>query len=151
MYKISFFGHRRIENIRLAEERIEDLLIKLARAFSEIECYVGRDGDFDESVASVLRTVRRRYELSEVRMTLVLPYRRKDMDMLADYYDDIWIPSSCEAVHFKRAIEVRNRCMVDNADLVVAYVEQTSGGAYRALQYAMRCDKKHVNLADMKM
>jgi len=53
-------------------------------------------------------------------------------------------------VHPKAAITVRNKWMVDIADLIVVYVEFDYGGAYNAMQYAKRACKTVVNLAEDK-
>ena len=58
---------------------------------------------------------------------------------------------SPEKAYFKRAILLRNRYMVDRADLVVVYVERTTGGAYQALQYAQKQGKTVINLADSNL
>ena len=50
----------------------------------------------------------------------------------------------------KSAIQVRNRNMIDRADLVVCCIQHKSGGAYRTIQYAEKQGKKIVNLADEK-
>lgn len=49
--------------------------------------------------------------------------------------------------HPKGAITKRNRWMVEQADLLVCYVEQDEGGAYAALKYAKKLGKKTINLA----
>ena len=40
-----------------------------------------------------------------------------------------------------------NTPMVDAADLVIAYVENSSGGAYKAMAYAEKTEKPVINLA----
>ena len=40
-----------------------------------------------------------------------------------------------------------DRRMVDAADLVIAYVENSSGGAYKAMAYAEKTEKPVINLA----
>lgn len=49
--------------------------------------------------------------------------------------------------HPKVAITLRNQWMVDAADLVIAYVENSSGGAYKAMAYAEKTGKPVINLA----
>ena len=38
--------------------------------------------------------------------------------------------------------------MVDKSDLILCYVEEKRGGAYNAIQYAIRKGKEVINLAD---
>ena len=44
--------------------------------------------------------------------------------------------------HFKGAIQKRNQCMIDRADLIVVYVNHLSGGAYQAMRYAEKAEKR---------
>lgn len=49
--------------------------------------------------------------------------------------------------HFKAAIQIRNREMLDYADLIICYIERDSGGVYQTIQYAKRQKKRIINLA----
>ena len=42
----------------------------------------------------------------------------------------------------------RNRWMVEQADLVIVFVEKDSGGAYTAMKYAKQLGKTIINLAE---
>jgi hypothetical protein len=50
---------------------------------------------------------------------------------------------------FEGAIQKRHQCMIDRADLVVIYVNHSSGGAYQAMHYAERKGKRILNLAEV--
>ena len=67
------------------------------------------------------------------------------MEDLEKYYDRVNIPISA---HPKVAITKRNEWMVEQADLVLCYIERESGGAYKAIQYAKKLDKEIINLAN---
>ena len=75
-------------------------------------------------------------------ITLVLPYAVARLAYYEKYYDNIVIPERLYGVHPKSAITLKNRWMVDMSDLVIAYVERTNGGAYEALKYAEKRNKK---------
>lgn len=64
----------------------------------------------------------------------------------AEYYDEIVIPDVIGKAHPKAAITLRNRWMVDTADLIIAYIECEEGGAYSAVKYAKKLNKKVVNI-----
>ena len=66
-------------------------------------------------------------------------------------FDLVLIPSILEGVHYKHAIVLRNRWMVEQADYVIAMVERKEGGAYATLQYAKKKKKKIINLAERKI
>lgn len=79
-------------------------------------------------------------------MILTLPYTVKYIEYYENYYDEIVIPEAIGKAHPKAAITLRNRWMVDNADLVIAYIEHKEGGAYSAVKYAKKLNKKVVNI-----
>lgn len=63
-----------------------------------------------------------------------------DMPYLEEYYQEIVFPLSKNAFP-KAAIEKRNQWLLDNCDLLVAYVEHTNGGAAKLLGRAIRMHK----------
>ena len=69
-------------------------------------------------------------------INLVLAYPKADMDMLEEQYDSVIIPPSLNHVHPKAAIKERNRWMVENCNLLIAYVTHDHGGAATALRMA---------------
>ena len=52
------------------------------------------------------------------------------------------------SAHPKLAIPKRNEWMVEQADLVICYIEREIGGAYKAVQYADKLGKEVINLAE---
>ena len=61
-------------------------------------------------------------------------------------YDSTVYPP-LENIPQKFAISKRNEWMINQADLIIAYVSHTYGGAYRSLEYARRKKKSIINLA----
>lgn len=57
IYTVSFFGHKEIENWCEIESRLENMIQKLIAQKEYIEFLVGRDGEFDLLVSSVIRRV----------------------------------------------------------------------------------------------
>ena len=150
IYRVTFFGHRRIYNIREIEEKLVPILKELILTKEYVEFYIGRNGDFDEFVASVIKRVQKQLDRDNNVMILTLPYTVKDIEYYADYYDEIVIPEAIGKAHPKAAITLRNRWMVDTADLVIAYIEHEKGGAYAAVKYANNIDKNIINIARIK-
>jgi len=62
-------------------------------------------------------------------------------------YDAIIYPP-LESVPLRYAISRRNEWMIEQADLVIAFVTHTFGGAHKALSFAQRKKKKIINLSD---
>ena len=112
-----------------------------------------RDGEFDQIVSSVIRRCKRIYNDANSSLVLVLAHPTSDyknnLDYLESYYDEIEICANAEAAHFKSAIQIRNREMVDRSDLSVFLVERGSGGAYQTLQYALKQNKETINIAEL--
>ena len=145
IYRVAFFGHRRIYNIREIEEKLVPILKELILTKKYVEFYIGRNGDF---VASVIKRVQKQLDRDNNVMILTLPYTVKDIEYYENYYDEIVIPDAIGKVHPKAAITHRNRCMVDTADLVIAYIEHEEGGAYAAVNYAKKQGKDIVQLSN---
>lgn len=84
---------------------------------------------------------------------LVLPYPTAEYlgnkKHYHKYYSDIEISFAASNAHPKSAIQIRNREMVDRADLVICYVEHNEGGAYKTMKYALKQNKQVINLAEL--
>ena len=152
IYTVSFFGHRYIDRFRTIEDRLEELIIKLLREHEYVDFLVGRNGDFDQLVSSTIRRVKREFRDDNCTHILVLPYNSAEFqnneDSFAEYYDEIEICPESHNAHFKAAMQIRNRHMVDRSDLVICYIEHNSGGAYQTIQYALGQEKEVINLAE---
>lgn len=148
---VSLFGHRMISNYQAVEQKLYELLrVIMSRGDREVEFLVGRNGDFDLMTASVVRRLKREMNSENVFLTLVLPYETAELknntEAFEDFYDSIEISEASADSNFKFAIVARNRDMIDRSDMVVAYVENKSGGAYQSLKYAEKNEKRIVNL-----
>lgn len=91
-------------------------------------------------------------DFPEIELIFITPYIDKNYSKLefAKYhYDDVIFPP-LENVPRKFAILKQNEWMVDEADLVIAYVMYSWGGAAKTLEYAKRKNKTIINLASTK-
>ena len=84
---------------------------------------VGRNGEFDVYAAALVKHAQREFGKENNDITLVLPYYVSDLEYYEKYYDDIIIPETVYGSHPKRAITLKNRWMVEKADLIIVYVE----------------------------
>lgn len=57
------------------------------------------------------------------------------------------IPTQCSLLCWG-SLTMSNRLYLDRSDLVICYVDHQSGGAFQTMQYAMKCGKKVINLAE---
>lgn len=155
IYTVSLFGHREVERASEIEVRLELLLYDLINQKEYVEFLIGRDGEFDLLAASAIRRAVRRYGYGNTSLILVLPYMktkyRDNEQSYLSYYDEVEICADSSEAHYKSAIQVRNRCMVDRSDMVVCCIQHKSGGAYRTMQYTEEQGKQVRNLADSQL
>ena len=149
VYTVSFFGHRYIEDFRVAERKVEDLIYKLIQEHEYVEFLVGRDGDFDQIATSAVLRAKHSHAEHRCDITWVMPYLKAEYTNNAEdfekYYDYVEVCAESENVHPKQAIQVRNRYMVDRSNLVVFWVEHKTGGAYQTMKYTINEKKNFVN------
>lgn len=152
-FTVSFFGHRQIENPFAIEEKLEKLIRDFLNSKEYVEFLVGRDGEFDQLVASTVRRCKRVVRDDNSALVLVLPYANAEFlnneQSFHDYYDEIEICAESAEKHFKAAHQIRNRSMVDRSDLVVFCVDHNSGGAYQTMKYAKKANANIINLPDV--
>ena len=151
IFTVAFFGHREIDNPFKIEERLEEQIHKLLSEHEYVDFLVGRDGEFDQFASSAVLRVRKQYRDDNSSLILVLPYAKAEYlnneDSFHDYYSDVEISYEASKAPPKAAIQIRNREMVDRADLIICYIELEDGGAWQTVKYAMSQGKKIINLA----
>lgn len=153
LYTVSFFGHRQIDDIFAIAQRLETLIRELLITKEYVEFLIGRDGEFDQLVASTVRRCKRAIRDDNSALVLVLPYTTAEYQnnerSFHEYYDEIEICAESAERHFKSAHQIRNRSMVDRSDMVIFCVEHNSGGAYQTMRYAKKANANIINLPDV--
>lgn len=133
---VTFCGHKEVLDQTIVRQWLlstcQALILQGADVF-----YLGGYGMFDSLCASVLRELKPEYDY--IRLILVLPYLNSNL--ITDGYDETIYPP-LESVPKKFAILRRNEWMVQESDIVVAYVNHGWGGAAKTLQYARRKRKR---------
>lgn len=139
------FGHRdtplsMAETIRSAVEK--------AAAEGCDTFYTGAMGDFDRMFSSAVRAAKKIYP--NIRLICVKPYFSNEINTNAAYYetfyDDVLIPTELFGVHYKAAINARNRWIIDHSDFILIYCVRSFGGANDALKYATKNRKEIIRL-----
>ena len=152
IFTVAFFGHRYIDNPLKVEELLEEQIRRLINEKEYVDFLVGRNGEFDQCVSSTVLRVRKNVRDDNSALVLMLPYPTAEYlnneEYFHDYYTDVEISYSASMAHPKSAIQIRNREMVDRADLVICYIENKEGGAWQTLKYAMEKEKNIINLAE---
>ena len=115
-YTVSFFGHRMIDNIPKVEEQVEEIVRNLIHEKQYVEFLVGRDGDFDQIVASTVRRVKRAVRDDNSVLVWVMPYPKAEYEdnteSFDSYYDEVEVCQESCSAHFKAAIAIRNNSMI---------------------------------------
>ena len=146
VFTVSLFGHREIDDLRILENYLVPIIKELILTKPYVNFLVGRNGEFDEYAASVIKRVEKGVGKENNDMTLVLPYTVADVEYYEKYYDSIIIPESVYGSHPKSAITLKNRWMIERSDLVIVYVKRDKGGAYTAMKYAKKLNKRVINI-----
>ena len=144
---ITFCGHSNCLFSDEEKEKLKQLLIKEIRKNPTCKFYLGGYGDFDSLCFRTLRELKN--DFPEIELLFITPYLDKNyskLELAKYYYDDVIFPP-IENVPRKFAILKRNEWMVDSADLVIAYVKYSWGGASKTLEHAKRKKKPIINLA----
>ena len=142
---VTFFGHA---NFQETDEIAERLALQL-HTFDNtpVDFYLGGYGKFDNFALQCYKQYQ--MENPQAKLVYVTPYLGKTLDFRREYleknYDEILYPP-IEHVPPKFAISKRNEWMVEQAQLVISYVDCHFGGAYKALLYAKRKGVTFVNL-----
>lgn len=136
------FGHREVfENI---SGQVEEAVLMAIKDGCEL-FYTGAMGEFDSLFSSAVR--RAKIAHPHIKLICVKPYMTNDINTDRGYYaamyDDVIIPDELAGIHYKAAIKVRNRWIIDHSDMVIVYTIREHGGAYEAKSYAER-QSKHI-------
>ena len=152
IFTVAFFGHRYVDNVFEIERRLEEQIRLLMNEHEYVDFLVGRNGEFDQLVSSTVRRTKRVYRDDNSSLVLMLPYATAEylnnQESYEDYYDEVEVSFATSKAHPKAAIQLRNREMVDRANLILCCIDHKSGGAYQTIRYAEKQGKKVINLTD---
>ena len=139
---ITFCGHSTFKKNEEFKKRIITILTqKIAEAKADI--YLGGYGNFDDLAYDCAKE----YQLTHPNINLIFitPYITV-AEYKKDHFDLIVYPE-LEKIPLRYAILHRNKWMVDQASIVIAYVTHKYGGAYTMYRYAKRKNKEIYNIA----
>ena len=123
--------------LRYLEERVGD---------AYCEFFLGEYGSFDFFAYECAKEFKKKHFNS--RLMFITPYLSSDYQK-KERFDQIVYPN-LENVPLKFAISHRNRWMIEQADIVIAYITHTYGGAYATYRYAMQKKKEVFNLGSFE-
>ena len=147
IFRVSFIGHRVVDEYRQVEEELDEVIELLHRKYGFIDFNVGRNGEFDDLATQAVRRFRREWE-ERCELTLVEPYPVANLDIIEKSYDSVIIPTDRKC-HYKAAIGERNKWLAENCDMMVVYIKRDYGGAYKCYKYAQELGVPIMNIADI--
>ena len=145
---ITFCGHSHYTESKEDELKILSVLEnKVGDNYAEL--YLGGYGAFDDFA----RRCGDKYKENHPNTKLIFitpyitpDYQKNHLKYKKDLYDEIIYPE-LENVPPRFAISYRNKWMVDKADIVIAYIINSFGGAYQTYKYAKNIDKQIINIS----
>lgn len=152
MHICTFIGHSFVYSASV-ENHLRDVIEDFLSGTDEATFYVGGRGEFDSLAAMAVREAKAVHRDKKIQLYLIEPYfhtgLNRDKDYYKTLYDGIIIPQELMGVHPKAAIQKRNRWMINQANLLIAFVCRDFGGAYKTLKYARRkSDIRIINIAE---
>ncbi len=141
---VTFCGHSQIADKETIRKRLTDEIHELLRAGYR-KFYLGGYGDFDNLAAAVLNELKGAYP--DIERLLIIPYI--DREYNTAQYDGTQYPP-LENVPKRFAISRRNKWMIEQASVVIAYVYHNWGGAAKTLDYATKKGLQIINLGGLQ-
>ena len=145
---ITFCGHSNYSFDDTVKEKLRGLLLQNIRKNPTCKFYLGGYGNFDSLCLSILKELKANFP--DIELLFITPYLNKEYSKLETaklYYDGIIYPP-LENVPPRFCISRRNEWMVDEANLVIAFVKYSWGGAAKTLEYAKRKKVPFYNLVE---
>ena len=146
---ITFCGHSNFSFDNTIKQKLKELLLQEIRKNPACKFYLGGYGDFDSLCLNILKEMKA--DFPTIELLFITPYLDDNYSKLETaklYYDGIIYPP-LENVPRRFCISKRNEWMVDEADLVIAFVKYSWGGAAKTLEYAKRKKVEFFNLAEL--
>ena len=147
---VTFVGHGELYDTDQLQTLLRDAIEEIIH-HNETTFYCGGYGRFDLICAHIVKELKSSYP--QTRSVFVTPYRTEKSLRAAkesNLYDEILF-AGLENIPPRLAIIKRNEYMVDQADLILAFVDHTWGGAYRTLSYAKKRKKNILNLSGVQI
>lgn len=147
-YTVVLFGESRIDHPDRVKQWIFYRMYELASTKEHVAFLVGQDTVFDLLAVTAFWRARYLCGCDNISLHLILAHLHPDFvkDDDITYYDRIDFSREIVDLPLHQAIPLRNRQMVDRADLVMCWVEGEGGDAWNVMKYARRNGKNILNL-----
>ena len=141
---VAFCGHSDYAGNPTDEKKILNILEKEIQD-KPVEFFLGGYGGFDKFSHCCAKKYKSRHK--NARIVLITPYlpTRNVSDQERENFDLLLYPP-LESIPPRYAIVQRNKWIVSQADLIIAYVKNSFGGAYAMYRYAQKQNKTIYNI-----
>ncbi|MBO7097091.1 MAG: hypothetical protein J6W11_00435 [Alphaproteobacteria bacterium] len=148
----AFFGHRDTPATQQVEEMLEGVMYALVNEGVN-EFWVCDQGNFDWLSRMVASRIQKQFK-NQIYICYICAYppskfSKLKLKSLEERYE-IDYPDEAANGSPKFAIERRNKYIADKADYIVCYINRRLGGAYKAVQQAIKNGKVVINIANKK-
>lgn len=138
-----FFGHK--DTPSSVYDKLKEVVEKLIVEDGVTSFLVGNQGHFDSLALSALRHFKEKYPY--INYNVVLAYMPAEKEEWNPYeFGETMLPEGIESVHPRYAISWRNKWMVNESDVVVAYITHSWGGAAKYVEMAEKKGKTIISL-----
>jgi uncharacterized phage-like protein YoqJ len=148
---ITFCGHKDISDRQSILNKLIETLEPYFKGQSPLTFYCGGYGGFDSVASESIDILKKKYTEIKAEKIFVTPYitpsYQERISDMKKFYDDVIYPP-LENVPLRFAISRRNEWMVENSDIVIAYVNYSWGGAAKTLEFAKRKHKQIIHIFD---
>ncbi len=145
MKTCAFFGHSMFVECRLDFKKLKDTIKNFVLlGFSSF--LIGTHGEFDNLCLKACLELKKEFshiEINKVYTSFTRSLKEKNISNSVNY-----ISYPIELFHYKQRITQFNIFMVDDADVVICYVDETlkNSGVVKAIKYAYKQNKIIYNL-----
>lgn len=138
-------GHRNL-NGELDFEILENALVNLIETRGVSTFYNGMAVGFDLAAAKLILKLKKKYD---IRLIACVPCRGQENAFSeGDKFDYYHVLERCDEVnvlsdyYYTGCMQARDRFMVDNSSIVLAFLRELKGGTYYTVSYAERTGKE---------
>lgn len=139
-----FFGHKDAPSS--IYDKLEEAIEKIISEDDVTEFLIGNQGKFDSMALKALRHMKEKCPY--ISYNVVLAYMPTEKVEWNPYeFGETMLPEGIESIHPRYAISWRNKWMVNETDIVIAYITHSWGGAARYTEMAAKKGKQIINIA----
>lgn len=149
MVNITFIGHAKLQYNQKVEDKLLEVL-EDAIEYEDVTFYMGLNGNFDMLVKKCCMQYKKKHK--NAKLIFVTPYIDEaylsNLKYLIKDFDEVIYPD-LENVPKRYAICARNKYMINQSDLLIAFASLAFGNTYKYINYAWSKRKDFINIEEL--